>query len=580
LPPATSIADRYTLQRHLRRGLVCEVHEAVDAHSGDPVTAHCLLPALVRQPGLVAALAESLRRLRSVRHKNLATVLDVCADADQLVIVTELLDGSTLAELLARKQSANAPGLAPRSAFNIAGHLCNALAALHTAGAHGCLSLHGVTIAPSGRVTVSDAGLAHALAHAVRAGLCPAQPSTAPELLRGGTPTPASDVYSTGALLYQLLVGVAPAPGCRRPSEVVPGLAAALDELIGRAMLPDPARRPPSMEAFKKALAAAMQAEPGRAPAAAAAAAAAAPAASPTGSAAAAQPRAASAPGTPSLAQALASAGTAAAPLTETEERYLINRGKLDYGPFSWNQVVEQIRSGQIRPGELIIDKDTGQRCPVEQHPLLAELVEAAAQKRDEERRASAEASQAVQEKRRGLALYGFIGAGVLGLGAGAYFLVSKLSADSGAERSAAVAALEEASLNARISFPTVGTKSKRKTGKGGGARKAGADPGFDDTLDLDMAGDDEEESERLDAAQVNPVLQKNGGKLAGCLSSTRTRQASIDLIILGSGKVSAVRVNGETGTELAACVRRVLGAAQFPTFRGNRSKFNFDIDL
>ena len=87
-------------------------------------------------------------------------------------------------------------------------------------------------------------------------------------------------------------------------------------------------------------------------------------------------------------------------------------------------------------------------------------------------------------------------------------------------------------------------------------------------------------QGERLDAAQVNPVLQKNGGKLAACLSSTRTRQASIDLIILGSGKVSAVRVNGETGTELAACVRRVLGAAQFPTFRGNRSKFNFDIDL
>ena len=74
--------------------------------------------------------------------------------------------------------------------------------------------------------------------------------------------------------------------------------------------------------------------------------------------------------------------------LTDTEEKYLISKGKLDYGPFSLAAIVEDIRSNQVLPGHIIIDKDTGERVNVEDHPLLAQLVDEAKQRRDDARRA------------------------------------------------------------------------------------------------------------------------------------------------------------------------------------------------
>jgi hypothetical protein len=107
-----------------------------------------------------------------------------------------------------------------------------------------------------------------------------------------------------------------------------------------------------------------------------------------------------------------------------TEEKWLVSKGKLDYGPFSLAAVVKEIRADQVLPGHVIVDNDTGARCKVEDHPLLGEEVEKAKQRRDDTRRAQAEEHVTIKETRRSYALFVFIGLGAVAIGLGVYFLV------------------------------------------------------------------------------------------------------------------------------------------------------------
>jgi hypothetical protein len=272
------------------------------------------------------------------------------------------------------------------------------------------------------------------------------------------------------------------------------------------------------------------------------------------------------------------------AAMANTEERWLISKGKLDFGPFTLAHICEQVQTNQILPGHTIIDKDTGGRKKVEDHPLLFELVEAAKQKRDEARRTSAEVQHAVSEKRRGAALYIFITVGVLALGGGVYFLVTKLAADKKDEESGAIVALEGGSLQAKISFPSKAERQRRAKSRGKGGGKSGGPGGpaggWDDSLNLDMSPDDEEDggSDRLSDSDVNPVIQRHGSGLARCLTSTGTHNANIEFHVKPDGHVSQSRVNGSTSSAVANCVRGVMQKMQFPTFNGVRSKHEFDI--
>ena len=111
----------------------------------------------------------------------------------------------------------------------------------------------------------------------------------------------------------------------------------------------------------------------------------------------------------------------------------------------------------------------------------------------------------------------------------------------------------------------------------------SGKQDAFDEALSFDMQGE-EVGDERLSDDQINGVLTRNVGALGRCLQAEAgrggSRQADIDFIVLGTGKVSQVRVNGETSTPLAACVRSSMQALQFPSFNGPRTKASFPMSL
>jgi hypothetical protein len=591
LPPGSRLAGgRYTIARCDRQGLFAELYQASDATSGTPLSIHLIDPRLVQSRELVDQMAEAVRRASALDHKNLAHVIELAVEGELTYIATELVEGHSLRELLDRKRETGTVGFGAKGAINILTHVASALGASAPLVAHGALTVDGVAVSRSGRIRVTDFAMWPLVP--VQSRLAGPIPGCAPEVMAGALPNEASDVYSLGALLYEVLVGAPPIKGCTRPSQAVPGVSAAVDQIIARAMSPSPDRRYPNAGALAEAAA--------RALSGAARLTASQPPQQVARGSGVARGSAGHADSQPSLAESLAGAappGSAkvavsssqiAAVMGERDEKYLISKGKLDYGPFSLAQIAEQIATNHILPGHVIIDKDTGDRRPVEKHPLLAETVDAAKQKRDELRRAQAEVHHASQEKRRGTALYLFIGIGVLALGGGAVLLVHALSSAKH-DDSAALSSIQAGSLEAKISFPSRAERQKRarKTAgghKGGGAAGAGGAGGvaggWDDSLNLDLSGegDDEGGSERLSDDQVNPAIQRQGGALGRCLSSTSTHNAMIEFIVKPTGDVSYVRVNGQTGTAVANCIRGVMVKTRFPSFNGTRSKHYFDM--
>jgi len=113
-----------------------------------------------------------------------------------------------------------------------------------------------------------------------------------------------------------------------------------------------------------------------------------------------------------------------------------------------------------------------------------------------------------------------------------------------------------------------------------GGPSKGDA---WDDSTSFDMGGENVGD-ERLDDSQINAVLGRGAAPLAGCLRAESERggakKADIEFIVLGSGKVSQTRVNGETGSALASCVRSAMAGLAFPSFNGPRTKASFSMSL
>jgi serine/threonine protein kinase len=603
LAPGTRLGGgRYTVGNHVRLGLFAELYEATDSTTGNAVSIHLLDPRLAQSRELVDRLAEDARVASAIAHKNLAQVIELAVEGQHTYLATELVEGHCLRELLERKRQTGTVGFGGKGALNIATHVAHALSAAEPHLPHGAVSLDGIAVSRAGRVRVADLSFTSAVPALVRLG-AQLPPTFAPEVLAGGRASAASGVYGLGAVLYEVLVGAPAVKGCKRPSEALPGIPPALDSVIAQSMSPRPEKRFPSAEALREAFTAAAGAESRTSGARPAQASGSFPG---EGGPLASVSLASSSGSMPSLAEAIAEQrmsgqmGAAAAPaapgapaplplspaltaaMADTQERWLISKGKLDYGPFHARHMAEQIQLDQVLPGHTIIDTDSGARKKAEDHPLFGDLVEAARLRRDEQRRAHAEVQHAATEKRRGATLYIFIGLGVLALGAGVYVLVDKLSA-SKKDDSGAIVSLEGGALQAKISFPSREeqkrrAKASRGRGKSGGS--SGQAGGWDDSLNLDMSADEEEDggSGRLSDGDVNPVIAKHGGALGGCLTRTGTHNANIEFHVKPTGKVYQVRVNGKTDSEVSNCVRNVMFRMQFPTFDGVRSKHYFDM--
>ena len=263
--------------------------------------------------------------------------------------------------------------------------------------------------------------------------------------------------------------------------------------------------------------------------------------------------------------------------LRDTEERWLVTKDNLDYGPFTTAAIVEEVRCDRIVPGNVLIDRHTDERCPIQDHPLVGAIVRTAKLDRDYRRRATAEVSHATREKRRSFALYAVLLLGITGLGGGAFIFVSKLSADS-KEKHAGVTSLEYGQVTLNLRSADTPRRKGKRPGRSRTKQKHSKDLGDDvDSLDFSKEGGDE----RLDNNTINTVIRRHGAKLGRCLQTSPEKYAKIHFSVRGAdGRVSTVKVNGTKSGGLHRCIDRTMKAMQFPTFDGTRTGAVFDMSL
>jgi eukaryotic-like serine/threonine-protein kinase len=206
----------YEVLSRLGAGGMGEVYRARDPRLGREVAIKVLPADLELDPDRLRRFEQEARAAGALNHENIVTVLDTGVHDGAPYVVFELLEGQTLRQRLG-------PGRLPlRKALDYAVQIARGLAAAHERGiVHRDLKPENVWVASDGRVKVLDFGLAK-----LRPDLEPrkADEGTAseitaagtilgtagymsPEQIRGETADPRSDIFSLGAVLYEMLSG-------------------------------------------------------------------------------------------------------------------------------------------------------------------------------------------------------------------------------------------------------------------------------------------------------------------------------------------------------------------------------------
>ena len=267
---------RYRIQDCLGRGGMGAVFRAHDTQLDRTVALK--VPFLGGDdPNARERFYREARAAAALHHANICPVFDVGELHGVPYLTMAFIEGRSLAAALEAGQS-----FTPRQAAVLVRKLALAMQAAHARGVvHRDLKPANVHVRPDGEPVVMDFGLARRGADPQAEGLTRqgdvigTVEYMSPEQFEGDNAAvgPASDVYSLGVVLYELLTGRRPFTGSAagkvaailfkpppRPSEVRPGVPPVLEEICLKAMAKRPVDRYPSMAEFAAALAAVLRA--------------------------------------------------------------------------------------------------------------------------------------------------------------------------------------------------------------------------------------------------------------------------------------------------------------------------------
>ncbi|AOR30898.1 serine/threonine protein kinase [Streptomyces fodineus] len=255
------LADRYELQELLGRGAMGEVWRACDQLLGRPVAVKLLHAEEAADAERFRLEAQIAARLN---HPNVVGMYDFGSHHDQPHLVMELVDGWNLAQERSLRGA-----LPPAEAAAITAQAAAGLAAAHQQGVvHRDVKPANVMLTTDRTVKITDFGIARFAEEAASSltatgKIIGTADYLAPERALGRPAQPASDVYSLGCVLYELLTGRPPFSGATSlavvqqhvsatpapPDRLRPGIPQPLSDYVLHMLAKDPAHRPTAEQA-------------------------------------------------------------------------------------------------------------------------------------------------------------------------------------------------------------------------------------------------------------------------------------------------------------------------------------------
>src|SRR5687767_14783070 len=249
--------NRYQLLERLGSGGMSDVFRARDLMLERSVAIKVLHENYSNDADFQQRFRQEARAAANLSHPNIVTVHDFGFDHNQLFIVMEHIPGKDLKTLLRQRGRYSVEDAIPLMV-----QACAGIGYAHRAGLVHCdIKPHNMIVTPDGRLKVTDFGIARAMSTILpdeRADVVWGSPQYfAPEQAVGEPPSPASDVYSLGIVLYEVLTGALPftAPTSEElarmhlemqpipPSEYVPDIPSALEQIILKVLSKEPAAR-------------------------------------------------------------------------------------------------------------------------------------------------------------------------------------------------------------------------------------------------------------------------------------------------------------------------------------------------
>ena len=270
--------ERYRLVRPLASGGMAELFLGIARGAEGfekPVAIKRVLPYLAKDEAIARMFVAEARLATHLQHQNLVSVYDVGNDATGLFLVMELVNGWDLGVLIRHLKRRNArfpPHLVAFIGAQALAGLSHAYRRTHNGRpvltAHRDISPSNILVSREGEVKLTDFGIAklEGVSQGTQPGVFKGKPSyAAPEVITGGPATAASDQFSLGIVLYELLTGQHPFSNSSEAIIVAMAIASGtpppltgvpepLAEVVMRALEKAPEARFPQPEAMAEAL--------------------------------------------------------------------------------------------------------------------------------------------------------------------------------------------------------------------------------------------------------------------------------------------------------------------------------------
>ena len=266
LAPGDTLDSRFLLTAEINHGGMAVVFKAEDQLRQRPVAVKIPRAKYASGIGAWSRFEREAEIGAKLDHPGILKFVTVAGAERGSYVVTEFLSGITLGEKLGKEKR-----LAEKEALHIASQVCDALHYLHENGVvHGDIKPGNVMLCDDGSIRLIDFGMAQPVeTHRFHfGGSAPVMGTVdyiAPEQLEHKTGRPSSDIYSLGAMLYEMLTGSAPFPGddpfvigSKRltgdpvaPRTLNAQLSPQAEEIILRALRRDPAERYATAAALK-----------------------------------------------------------------------------------------------------------------------------------------------------------------------------------------------------------------------------------------------------------------------------------------------------------------------------------------
>jgi serine/threonine-protein kinase len=266
------LAGRYELIDMIGNGGMAVVYKAKDRLLNRFVAIKILKPNYSKDAKFIENFRRESRAAASLSHPNIVAIYDVGWEGNINYIVMELVDGKTLADLIAERGRLN-----PRDAVKYAKQIASALSHAHEHGIiHRDVKPHNVLITSDNVAKLTDFGIAKAAETGTMVGntgtVLGSVHYLSPEQARGGYVDEKTDIYSLGIVMYEMLTGKVPFDAENPvsvalmhvnndivpPTELVPEIPESIENVVMKATQKYPVQRYKSAKELFDALGDAM----------------------------------------------------------------------------------------------------------------------------------------------------------------------------------------------------------------------------------------------------------------------------------------------------------------------------------